>query len=461
MMKGVVPEDLKIAKIIPIYKSDDKKIISNYRPISVLPAFSKILERLIYKRLLDFINQHGILSQNQYGFRKNISTAMALVDLVDKISSSIENNEYTIGIFIDLAKAFDTVNHDILLNKLYHYGVRGIPYEWFKSYLNNRKQYVYLNNAYSNHLPIICGVPQGSILGPLLFLLYINDLSTVTKLLTFIMFADDTNIFVSGKNLDHIVSVVNSELKTINTWFSANLLSLNIKKTNYMLFGNKKQNDVLISINQENITRVSQTKFLGVIIQSNLKWNAHITSIANKISKTIGVINKARHALDTRHLKMLYVSLIEPYLTYCCIVWANPVKNTGLELLYKLQKRSVRIICFAGFRAHTIPLFKQLAILSIYDLCSIQILIYVYKSINLLLPNHITNYFTRTSCIHSHSTRTQKRNLYMNTAHKSCRIYSLACSGPKYWNKLPYSIQSAPSLRIFKNALKRHLISAI
>ena len=137
------------------------------------------------------------------------------------------------------------------------------------------------------------------------------------------------------------------------------------------------------------------------------------------------------------------------------------MKNTGLKLLYKLQKRSVRIICFAGFHAHTIPLFKQLAILSIYDLRSIQILLYVYKSINLLLPNHITNYFIRISFIHSHSTRTQKRNLYINTAHKSCRIYSLACSGPKYWNKLPFSIQSAPSLRIFQNALRRHLISAI
>jgi hypothetical protein len=461
MMYGIVPDDLKIAKIIPIYKCDDKKIISNYRPISVLPVFSKILERLIYNRLLNFIDQQCILSRSQYGFRKNISTAMALVDLIDKISSSIEKNEYTIGIFIDLAKAFDTVNHDILLKKLYHYGVRGIPYEWFKSYLNNRKQYVYLNNIQSNKLPITCGVPQGSILGPLLFLLYINDLSTVTNLLTFIMFADDTNIFISGKNLDHIASVVNIELKTINTWFSVNLLSLNIKKTNYMLFGNKKLCDASISINKENITRVFQTKFLGVIIQSNLRWNAHISSIANKISKTIGVINKAKHALDTCHLKMLYQCLIEPYLNYCCIVWASPVKNTALESLFKLQKRSVRIICFAGFKAHTLPLFKQLSVSSIYHLCLIQTLIYVYKSINLLLPNHIINYFTRTSCIHSHSTRTQKHTLYINTAIKSCRVYSLACSGPKHWNKLPDSIQSAPSLGIFKSNLKRYIFSTI
>ena len=161
----------------------------------------------------------------------------------------------------------------------------------------------------------------------------------------------------------------------------------------------------------ENITRVFQTKFLGVIIQSNLRWNAHVSSIANKTSKTIGVINKAKHALDTCHLKMLYQCLIEPYLNYCCIVWASPVKNTALESLFKLQKRSVRIICFAGFKAHTLPLFKQLSVSSIYHLCLIQTLIYVYKSINLLLPNHMTNYFTRTSCIHFHSTRTQKHTL--------------------------------------------------
>jgi len=457
---GIVPDDLKVAKIIPVYKADDKKIVSNYRPISVLPAFSKILERLMYNRLFEFINKHNILSKDQYGFRKNISTSMALLDLVDKISTSMDKNVYTIGIFLDLAKAFDTVNHNILLNKLYHYGIRGIAYDWFKSYLSSRHQYVYLNSTHSSKLPVTCGVPQGSILGPLLFLLYINDLSTVTKLLTFIMFADDTNIFISGKNLNNLTYIVNTELGTISTWFSANLLSLNVKKTNYMLFSNKKPPDILISIANERVTRVFQTKFLGVIVQANLKWNAHINSVANKISKIIGILNKVKYILARANLKLLYRCLIEPYLNYCCIVWASPEKNSTLETLHRLQKRAVRVILFASYRAHSKPLFDKLNILNIYYLCLSQILTFVYKSINHLLPSHCTNYFTRTTDIHSHATRGHIYNLYLINVHKTCRANSLTFRGPKYWKTLPDFIRSATSLSMFKNRLKQYLLTS-
>ena len=206
---GIFPAELKLAKVIPLYKGDSKYILSNYRPVSVLPVLSKILERLMYNRLLSFINQHKILYKLQFGFRGDHSTAMALMTLVDNISKSIDNGEFTLGVFLDFSKAFDCLNHDILFKKLEFYGVRGVALTWFKSYLNDRKQYVVFDRTKSDYMTISCGVPQGSILGPLLFLLYVNDIVNVSNVLLLLLYADDTNAFLSGKNIDKMIETMN------------------------------------------------------------------------------------------------------------------------------------------------------------------------------------------------------------------------------------------------------------
>jgi hypothetical protein len=231
------------------------------------------------------------------------------------------------------------------------------------------------------------------------------------------------------------------------------------KKTNYILFGNKKTSNIPISINNEQITRVFETKFLGIIVQADLKWNMHINSLANKISKTIGVINKLKPVLAAPHLRLLYQSLIEPYISYCCIVWASPEKHCSLETLFKLQKRAVRTILSVHYLAHSAPLFQKLSILNIYLLCLNQILIFVYKSTNFLLPSHCANYFTRTKDIHSHATRGHQYDLFLTNAQKNCRINSLSIRGPRYWNSIPVYIRTATSLRMFKNHLKQYLIT--
>ena len=240
LMNGIVPDELKIARVIPLFKSGDITLFSNYRPVSVLPLFSKILERLMYARLLSFINNSKLLYKFQFGFREGHSPELALIYLIDKISNSLENGEYVLGVFLDCSKAFNTVNHEILFEKLEMYGVRGIALNWFKSYLKNRYQYVVYNGERSDKKRITCGVPQGSILGPLLFLLYINDLANVSEKLFALLFADDSNMFLSGKNVDELVNSMNIEMEKVTDWLNVNKLSLNLKKTHYMIFRGRR-----------------------------------------------------------------------------------------------------------------------------------------------------------------------------------------------------------------------------
>ena len=219
-------------------------LFNNYRPISLLPFFSKLFEWLMYNRLIDFIEKHHLLYQFQFGFRKNHSTFMALVILLEKVTEALDNSEFAICILIDIRKAFDTVEHNILMQKLHHYGIRGNALQWFNSYLSNRQQYVNYNNTSSDMKLITCGVPQGSILGPLLFLLYINDIASVSSILFCTLFADDTTLFYSSKNLQELSDVVNNELSQMIEWLNANRLSLNINKTHFMIFRPSKMDPV-------------------------------------------------------------------------------------------------------------------------------------------------------------------------------------------------------------------------
>ena len=323
---GVVPDAMKIAKIIPLFKSGDRQLFTNYRPVALLPQFSKILEKLFCKRLNSFIEKNEIISESQYGFRPNRSTSTALLELVEEIVTANDKNMYTIGVFIDLRKAFDTINHDLVLRKLENFGIRGITNNWLRSYLNNRTQYVALENVSSSLLTVLCGVPQGSVLGPLLFILYINDICNVSKLLKTILFADDTNLFRSSSDLQKLCHDVSKELGKLNIWFKVNKLSLNVAKTNFIVFsGRKRVDNAELKIDNTHIDRVYVTKFLGVLIDDRFTWKQHISNIKVKLSKCVAILYKCNKLLETSSLRVLYCSLFLPYLNYCCEVWGHYV----------------------------------------------------------------------------------------------------------------------------------------
>ena len=267
--KGIFPDAMKVAKVIPIHKSGEKNVFNNYRPVSILSQFSKILERLFCNRLENYIEKNKILNDSQYGFRNHRSTAMAIIDLIEYVTTALDKKKHVMGIFIDLKKAFDTIDHEILMKKLYHYGLRGISQTWIQSYLSQRKQFVEYDEVKSSCKDIVCGIPQGSILGPKLFILYINDICNVSTLLKYVLFADDTNLLYEHENYETLCMNVDNELSRLNEWFSINKLSLNVKKTNFMVFGNKHINETLkIRINNEDIVKVSETKFLGIYIEN-------------------------------------------------------------------------------------------------------------------------------------------------------------------------------------------------
>ena len=470
---GTFPSALKIAKVIPIFKKDDPHTFSNYRPISLLPCFSKILERLIYNRLDSFLSYNNILHDNQYGFRKQHSTDLALLDIYDKISSALSNRLHTIGIFLDLSKAFDTIDHNILLTKLQHYGIRGTPLALLTDYLHNRKQFTSYGSHSSGLLPMLCGVPQGSILGPLLFLLYVNDIPNASRSLSFILFADDTNIFLSHPDLQTLARTFNTEIMHVIDWFKANKLSLNVSKTNFIHFktNNKKTDKIKITIDSTNINPVDSSKFLGVIIDQNLNWNKHIIKITNQISRSLGIIKKFRNTLPSNVLFSLYNTLILPYISYCNVAWANTfhtfeknqcpwtsTKTTKIDKLFIIQKKALRACTNSHFLSHTKGIFHDLETLNIFDINRLQTALFMYRLENDELPRSFKGFLNKNNETHNYNTRTAfqfkpiKPILDINK-------FSIKYCGPKLWNSLNSNLQNSRTIKHFKNCYKNNLVS--
>ena len=359
-----------------------------------------------------------------------------------------------------MSKAFDTVDHNILISKLEHYGVRGTPLRWFESYLSNRQQYVEFNGVRSESCEIKCGVPQGSILGPLLFLLYINDLCNVSKVVDFILFADDTNIFFSHKDFNLLPGILNSEMLKLTHWCRANKLSINFKKSNFMVFRPPQRRqtlDISMQIDNNAIKRVKETVFLGVILDEHLSCKPHILSVSRKISKSIGIIYKSSFCLPKTSLRSLYYSLVYPYLIYCVSVWGSTYQS-NLNRIIVLQKKIIRIISKVSFDAHTGVLFKEQEILKFSDIYLYQIGKFMYLFKRSLLPNYFRDMFTLASQIHSYKTRNSNL-FYIPYCRTNLRKFSIRFQGPSFFNSLSREIQNSETISLFGKRLKKFLLS--
>ena len=460
--EGVVPVELKIAKVMPLFKADDAHSFSNYRPISILPIISKIFEKLVSFRLIKYLTHYKILYNYQFGFREKHSTELALHLLNNYIATSFENKTFTLGIFLDFSKAFDTVNFEILLNKLNHYGIRGIPLKLFKNYLENREQHVTYKSTSSTNQTITTGVPQGSILGPLLFLIYINDLATVSPKLFSIIYADDSNLLLNGESPSALIKTANIELKKVVNWLQSNKLSLNIKKSKYMLFSRKGTTPIYedkLCINNNEIYRVDQIKFLGYIIDEKLSWKPHINYVSLKISKNAAVLRKLKKHVNVDNIYNLYYSLVYPYLINGIAVWGASGITT-LAPIVTLQKRVVRLLTNSGRLDHTVQLFKKLDILPLHCLYTYNILLCIYKVRNKLFPESFITNFKLNSDISVRNTRQNKLYFIPNFRTKYFEN-TVTVQGPKMANKFKILYETHCSIGTFKRSAKKLLLSTL
>ena len=457
MDSGIFPDALKTASIIPLYKGGAKNEPTNYRPISLLPLFAKIFEKVIKHRITIFLDDNNLITDNQFGFRKFHSTELAVVDIQNTLLRNLDNNKLTCTIFLDLAKAFDSVDHAILIKKLERYGIRGMPLQLLKSYLSNRQHLTKLNGIESNLKLLDIGVPQGSVLGPLLFLLFINDLPLVTNF-NVKLFADDTFLSLEGDDFKHLQRKSNIELKKISKWFSANKLTLNVSKSKFMIIkrGNKKPKDsFILKFNGKKMEQCVSYKYLGIHLDEKLNWKTHVNFLCAKLTKMCGMFAKLRHCCKKDLLRVIYFALVESHLQYCNIIWGN-ASDKSLAPLVKLQEKIIRIMSFAPPERNDIEnMFNELKLLNLSQLNKLAKAKFVYKFKKQKLPRRFDDFLTVNTRHHRYMLRscvTQDFKCVWGKTNFGMKM--IQYEGAQLWNEIPQDIRNAGSLREFSKKFK-------
>jgi hypothetical protein len=455
--QAIVPDKLKIAKVIPIYKKKEKTSPGNYRPISLLSIFNKLLERLMYNRLYSFLTNNNILYDYQFGFRNKHSTILAIIEIVDNIREQLDKGNSVLGIYLDLSKAFDTVIHDTLLHKLSHYGIRGHANLWFKSYLKDRTQFTYVNNTLSRSKKMYVGVPQGSVLGPLLFLIYVNDIARSVQNAKTRLFADDTNLFFSGKCIKQLQNEANIALSSLQEWFVANKLTLNVEKTCFSMFTNKKMvPNVTLNLNGKEISRVAVAKYLGMYLDENLNWAHHVEYVIKKLVKLKGALYYLANVVNKQCITQIYYAYVFPYIKYGVEVYGTCSESVMKQLQIE-QNKLLKILYKKNRRYGTNQLYSEIKLLKCTDIHKLFLGIFVYKQQNRMLPSIFEDYYKLNSDVCQRFTRRNKE-LYIPLLRTKGGQRSLKYVGAKIWNNISDKVRTSNSLYSYKKQFTNELV---
>ena len=449
LCSGYFPSMFKTARVIPLHKGGSKNDLNNYRPISILPLMSKIFEKIVYKQLYCYLEHFNLLSPAQFGFRSNRSTVQAVMDHLEYVYNNLDEGNSVLSIFMDFSKAFDCLDHEILLDKLVSFGIRGIANQWFKSYLSDRQQFVSVNDINSDSRQVTHGVPQGSNLGPLLFLLFINDLPKVNSFFKYNLFADDSTLTCKFTNSNELVikSKLEYELQSIFSWLQVHKIKINYDKSKFMFFSyGKKYNLNELQLGNDHIAVTDSIKFLGITIDQHLNFSNHISAVSNKISKVNGLLFRLNNILPTESLKLMYSALLVPHITYGIEIWYGALQ-ANRDRIFKLQKRAIRAINCLPYNDHTHEYFKTMNILKLEDLHKLKICTYMFKNRN--AQTHAD--------IHSHNTR-NRNDLIIPRYNRARSQTSWMFRGISEWNSLPEETKNIRFINAFKNSIKRSVL---
>ena len=412
----------------------------------------------MYSRLFGFLDTHNLIYARQFGFRKGHSTIHALINITERIRKCLDKGEFACGVFVDLQKAFDTVDHKILLSKLNHYGIRGCCNDWFRSYLSDRLQFVSIGNSNSNTKPVKHGVPQGSVLGPLLFFIYINDLHWAIKHSETFHFADDTHLLHFSKTIASLCSKINADLRILTCWLNANKISLNSSKTEFILFRSRSKSLTFIPFLKllgKQIYPSSSVKYLGVCIDEHLSWKPHIFETANKLRRANGALSKLRHYIPLKTLVAIYHAIFSSHMRYACQVWGL-CDNVACHRILTLQKCALRLITFNAPRSPSNPIFSNLGILKFFDLVEVLNILFVHQHSNRDLPEYLLNTLNLSKTSHSFNTRGSTLGLLQLSSVKT-KFYGLnsfSSLSIQQWNRLQRSFPNINLCEISKSNLK-------